>query len=78
MVMVAEKVPDGVVVIISGEVASVIVANFMVIGLLAENPVPVTVTVVPSTPLSGDKVTWGKVTVNVVSVELIPSLAVII
>jgi hypothetical protein len=76
MVMVAENVPDGVVVMLAGEVVSVIVANFMVTALLAENPVPLIVTVVPSTPLSGDKVSWGKVTMNVASVELKPSLAV--
>lgn len=78
MVTVAEKVPDGVVVMLSGVVASVIVANFTVTALLAENPVPLTVTDVPAMPLSGDKVSCGKVTVNVASVELTPSFAVII
>jgi len=56
MLIVAENVPFEDVVTLAGVVASVTESNFIVIALLALNPEPVTVTVMPGAPEVGDTV----------------------
>lgn len=51
------NVPDELVVIVAGEVVTVVLSNFIVIVLLAPKPEPDTVTVVPTMPEVGDIVT---------------------
>jgi hypothetical protein len=72
---VALKVPDELVVMVAGFVATVLLSNFTVIVLLAPKAEPDTVTVVPTIPEVGDKVTIAT-TVNVADAVLVPSLAV--
>jgi hypothetical protein len=71
---VAIKAPELSVMTDAGDVARVNPSHFTVMRLDAEYPYPVRVIVVPTTPLIGALVR-DDVTVNVVGIELTPSVA---
>jgi hypothetical protein len=79
MVNVAANDPALVDITVTGLVDMLLLSNLIVIVLVAPKFEPVTVTVVPVIPLVGDRViSVCELTVNIVSTELTPSLAVIL
>jgi len=76
IVTVALKLPDVLVVIVSGEVTSAFVSNFIVTVLLALKPEPEIMTALPPIPAVGDSVIVPDVVILNVTEPVFPEASV--